>query len=155
MFAMLGTISRPAARSRAMSAVTDAAWSGAYCVSICPELLRPYIHGDTSVTSARWPSTTVVPWLMFQYGMDATTSVCRGALPCKFTIVSPTPAAPTRTTASHAAPANLRRGRPGTVAGAWLPLYAAFVGSAFLVWAVLVWAVLVWAVLVWAVLVWA
>ena len=66
MFAMLGTISLPAARSRVISAATAAAWPGGYCVPICPELLSPYIHGDTSVTSSRWPSTTVVPWLMFQ-----------------------------------------------------------------------------------------
>ncbi len=66
MFAMLGTISWPAARSRLISPATDAAWPGGYCVSICPDLPSPYIHGDTSVTSWRWPSTTVVPWLMFQ-----------------------------------------------------------------------------------------
>ena len=130
MFAMLGTISLPAPRSRLISAATDAASRGGYCVLICPELLSPYIHGDASVTSCRWPSTTVVPWLMFQYGMDATTSVCRGALPRKFTIISPTRTAPIRTVASHAAPANVCRGFSGTVAGAWLPPCAVFVVSA-------------------------
>src|SRR3984957_1303553 len=125
MFAMLGTICWPAPRSRLISAATDAAWPAGYCVSV-----SPYIHGDASVTSWRWPSTTVVPWLMFQYGMDATTSVCRGALPCKFTIVSPTPPAPIRTAASPAAPANLCRDFLGPVAGAWLPPCAVFVVSA-------------------------
>ena len=66
MLAMLGTISLPAARSRVISAVTAVAWPGGYCVSICPLAASPYIHGDTSVTSCRWASTTVVPWLMFQ-----------------------------------------------------------------------------------------
>ena len=66
MFAMLGTTSWPAARSRWISPDTDAAWPGGYWVSICPEPVSPYIQGDTSVTSLGWPSTTVVPWLIFQ-----------------------------------------------------------------------------------------
>ena len=114
MFAMLGTISWPAARSRWISP-PPARLGRAYWVSIWPELLSPYIQGDTSVTSWRCASTAVVPWLMFQYGMDATTSVCRGAPPLKSPSSSPTRTAPARTTASHAAPANLCRGRPGTV----------------------------------------
>src|SRR5580704_18339306 len=68
---------------------------------------------------------------MFQYGIDATTSVCRGVLlPRKVTMVSPTRTAPIRTAASHAAPAKVCRGFFGTVAGAWLPLGAVFVVSA-------------------------
>src|SRR3984957_18429147 len=68
---------------------------------------------------------------MFQYGIDATTSVCRGVLlPRKVTMVSPTRTAPIRTAASHAAPAKVCRGFFGAVAGAWLPLCAVFVVSA-------------------------
>src|ERR1700722_16201705 len=130
MFATLGTICLPAPRSRPISAATDAAWPGGYCVSICPEVVSPYIHGDASVTSWRGPSTTEEPWLMFQYGMDATTSVCRGVLARKLTTVWPPPAAPIRTAASPAAPANLCRDFLGAVAGAWLPPCAVFVVSA-------------------------
>src|ERR1700679_3182741 len=68
---------------------------------------------------------------MFQYGIDATTSVCRGVLlPRKVTMVSPTRTAPIRTAARHAAPGKVCRGFFGTVAGAWLPLCAVFVVSA-------------------------
>lgn len=114
-----------------MSWVTAAACPAGYCVSIRPDALSPYTHGETSVTASRCASTAVVPCWKFQYGMDATTSVCRAALPRRLNMVTPTATAPASTTASHAAPAMWRRDRPGARAGAGLRLrYAVLVSPA-------------------------
>src|SRR6266571_3759278 len=130
MFAMLGTTSLPADRSRRMSAATAAAWLAGYWVSIWPAALSPYIQGEISVTACRLASTAAVPCSKFQYGIDATTSVCRGAPPRSVTIVKPTSTPPISTTASHTAPAKVCRDGLGARAGAWLPRSAVFVESA-------------------------